>query len=106
MDGEFFDGAFTISQATKDPLVDLKLLDEDPPARSARKARITATRKLKVWGKARGRFRTVGRNGAATVRGTEWLTEERDDGTLFAVREGVVEVLEFTLRAQGRPARR
>ena len=48
-----------------------------------------------MWGKARGRFRTVGRNGAATVRGTEWLTEERDDGTLFSVREGVVEVNEF-----------
>jgi NHL repeat-containing protein len=96
MDGEFFDGAFTIGQSKNDSLVDLKLLDEDKPvSRSSSKARIAASRKLKVWGKARGRFRTVGRNGAATVRGTEWLTEERDEGTFFAVREGVVEVLDF-----------
>jgi hypothetical protein len=95
MDGEFFDGAFTISQNRGNSLVDLELRDDDTPARSSAKARVSATKKLKVWGKARGRFRTVGRNGAATVRGTEWLTEERDDGTLFAVREGVVEVNEF-----------
>ena len=29
------------------------------------------------------------------MRGTEWLTEERDNGTLFRVREGVVEVRRF-----------
>ena len=29
------------------------------------------------------------------MRGTQWLTEERDNGTLFRVREGVVEVRAF-----------
>lgn len=96
MDGEFYDGAFKIRQNATDSLVDLELLDEGKPAVAATAgARIAAARKLKVWGKARGRFRTTGRNGAATVRGTEWLTEERDAGTLFAVGEGVVEVRVF-----------
>lgn len=95
MDGEFFDGAFTIGQRATSSLVDLKLLDESGlTLRSL--ARASARKKgLRVWGKARGRFRTSGRNGAATVRGTEWLTSEQQLGTLFRVREGVVEVREF-----------
>ncbi|MBA3328616.1 MAG: hypothetical protein H0T43_09985 [Solirubrobacterales bacterium] len=46
----------------------------------------------RLWGDGRGRFRTKGRNSAATVRGTRWLTEERCDGTLTRVRRGVVDV--------------
>jgi DNA-binding beta-propeller fold protein YncE len=95
MDGEFYDGAFSIEQSTKTSLVDLKLIEDDVPDAGTSKARASASKKLRVWGKARGRFRTVGRNGAATLRGTVWLTEERPDGTLFRVREGIVEVREF-----------
>ena len=105
MDGEFYDGAFTVVQRTTSSLVDLKLLDES--GLSARSFARAATKKrgLRVWGKARGRFRTSGRNGAATVRATEWLTSEQALGTLFRVREGVIQVREFatgrtvTLRA-------
>ena len=105
MDGEFYDGAFTVVQRTTSSLVDLKLLDES--GLSARSFTRAATKKrgLRVWGKARGRFRTSGRNGAATVRATEWLTSEQALGTLFRVREGVIQVREFatgrtvTLRA-------
>jgi hypothetical protein len=46
----------------------------------------------KVTGKAKGRFRTVGRFAAATVRGTEWWTEDRCDGTETQVQQGVVDV--------------
>ena len=46
----------------------------------------------RLWGDGKGRFRTKGRNGAATVRGTRWLTEERCDGTLTRVRRGRVSV--------------
>ncbi len=106
MDGVFYDGAFTISQGISSSLVDLRLLgddtDDDERALGALAARASAARKrkrkLRVWGEARGRFRTVGRNGAATVRGTRWLTSERSDGTLFRVTEGIVEVREFASR--------
>src|SRR3954454_20885496 len=48
-----------------------------------------------LWGRGKGRFRTHGRNGAATVRGTVWLTEDRCDGTLVRVRRGLVGVRDF-----------
>jgi hypothetical protein len=49
-----------------------------------------------LWGKGKGRFRTKGRYSAATVRGTEWLTTDRCDGTLTSVKQGVVSVRDFT----------
>ena len=61
---------------------------------------------------ARGRFRTIGRNSSATVRGTVWLMEDRCDGTLTKVRRGRVVVRDFrrkrsiTLRAGKRIWRR
>ena len=88
-DGVFQDGAFTIHQGRNDSLVELRLVDEEAeaagPAQLAR-----ARRRRRVWGSARGEFRTSGRHGAATVRGTRWLTEERPAGTFFKVTEGVV----------------
>ena len=48
-----------------------------------------------LWGRGKGHFRTRGRNGAATVRGTIWLTQDRCDGTLVKVRRGVVDVRDF-----------
>ena len=48
-----------------------------------------------MWGDGKGRFRTKGRYGAATVRGTKWLTEDRCNGTLVRVKRGVVAMLDF-----------
>ena len=45
-----------------------------------------------LWGDGKGRFRTKGRYSSATVRGTNWLTADRCDGTFTRVRRGVVEV--------------
>jgi IPT/TIG domain/FG-GAP repeat len=45
-----------------------------------------------------GSFRTRGRYSAATVRGTEWETEDRCDGTLTVVKRGIVSVLDFHTR--------
>jgi len=42
-----------------------------------------------------GSFRTAGRYSAATVLGTQWVTADRCDGTLTAVRRGKVSVLDF-----------
>jgi hypothetical protein len=39
-----------------------------------------------------GAFRTHGRDSVATVRGTEWLTQDRCDGTLTQVLDGAVSV--------------
>ena len=53
-------------------------------------ARRRSSRRL--WGNGRGRFRTRGRYGSASVRGTVWLTEDRCDGTRVAVSRGSVTV--------------
>jgi hypothetical protein len=45
---------------------------------------------------AHGRFRTRGRYSASTVRGTNWGTRDRCDGTLTIVRRGTVAVRDFT----------
>lgn len=100
MEGQFFDGAFKIEQSTSSSLVNLELLDEiSKPRLRAVGANAAAAKKKKsvrMWGSGKGRFRTTGKNGAATVRGTRWLTSERADGTLFRVAEGVVRVREFS----------
>jgi hypothetical protein len=60
---------------------------------AARNSRSHKVRSL--WGRGKGHFRTRGRNGAATVRGTIWLTQDRCDGTLVRVRRGLVGVRDF-----------
>jgi hypothetical protein len=49
----------------------------------------------RVRSNARGNFRTRGRNSAATVRGTVWITADRCDGTLTTVKRGRVAVRDF-----------
>ena len=47
----------------------------------------------RLWSRSRrGRFRTRGRHGTATVRGTMWSTADRCDGTMVRVRRGLVAV--------------
>jgi LCCL domain len=57
-------------------------------------ARAAANQKTvrSLWGTGKGRFRTRCRFASATVRGTEWLTEDRCDGTLTTVKSGAVVV--------------
>jgi hypothetical protein len=59
-------------------------------------ARARSTRRG-LWGSGHGRFRTRGRWGSATVRGTVWHVADRCDGTLTTVRRGVVQVADFGL---------
>ncbi len=56
-----------------------------------------AARARRLWGNAKGRFRTRGRHSSGAVRGTRWLTVDRCDGTLTIVREGTVAVRDFAL---------
>jgi hypothetical protein len=70
--------------------------DGGPAARAAR-----ASPKILQTLKAtdnHGRFRTQGRYSSATVRGTQWITEDRCDGTLTIVTRGTVEVYDNGLR--------
>ena len=99
--GSFWGGVFRVEQrASGGGYTDLVLQGGDfghcrrraARSRLARAAR-RASAARRLWGRDRhGRFRTRGRNGHAVVRGTEWLTEDRCDGTFFAVREGEIEV--------------
>lgn len=99
--GEFWGGEFRFFQAAGGSLVDVVLTGDQPRCDAGARSSATPKSKKKgtssrfVWGKAKGRFRTTGNNGAATVRGTSWFTEDRCDGTLFRTREGVVDVKDF-----------
>jgi hypothetical protein len=81
----------------KRPVVELRLVRGNfgvcPKRRTksvSQAAPQTVVRQL--WGDGKGRFRTRGRYASATVRGTNWLTADRCDGTLVRVRQGVLEV--------------
>jgi hypothetical protein len=86
--GVFSQGPFVVSQRKSDSLTDLKLVGGDfsgcqttnPKLGSVNAA--AKRKRRRVFGRARGRFRTRGRNSSATVRGTDWLTEDRCEGTV------------------------
>ena len=104
---QFFEGVFQIRQRrAARPTTDLVLRSSSfakdcasaaaravsaatVSAASARRSKKVVTR---LRGNGKGRFRTIGRNSAATVRGTIWVTEERCDGTLTRVTRGTVSV--------------
>jgi hypothetical protein len=65
---------------------------------SAAGAANTVVRQL--WGDGKGAFRTRGRYATATVRGTNWLTSDRCDGTQVRVRRGVIQVSDVPRRRQ------
>lgn len=48
-----------------------------------------------LWGSGHGNFRTRGRHGAATVRGTIWFTEDICAGTRVTVKRGLVAVADL-----------
>jgi hypothetical protein len=85
----FYDGIVKLSQTTS--LTTLTLTEKLAPCPSKR-ARIAAkkpkTRKL--WGDGKGRFRTKGQYGAATVRGTKWLIQDGCRYTRVRVTQGSV----------------
>lgn len=91
----FYDGAFVVSQRkAARPLTDLELAGGDFSGCAAEKRRTgvfaSRTSRRRLWGRGRGRFRTRGRNGSATVRGTTWLTEDECQGTATLNKSGKV----------------
>jgi hypothetical protein len=105
--GQFSKGAFTVFQE-RSALTDLRLVG-GRPAKSICRSRASTTgtpvgssalssRVLRVLrSRARGRFRTIGRYTAGTVRGTEWQMIDRCDGTVTVDTRGSVDTTTGTL---------
>jgi hypothetical protein len=93
----FSGGVFRVVQRGR--YVELQLRGPRPTCgASAAQHKREKTRKRRLWGSGRGRFRTRGRFSAATVRGTKWLVEDRCGSTLTRVVRGVVTVRDFRRR--------
>jgi hypothetical protein len=95
-EGRFFGGVFRVRQRARDRYVTELVLSERlrrcPPRGSASAAR---SKRRRLWGNGRGRFRSRGRYSSAAVRGTRWLVQDSCNGTLTVVRTGVVTVRDF-----------
>ena len=104
---KFWSGLFKVTQkAGKRPYTELALAGPTGCRKSKKKRAFgSATRSATVskkrggrrlWGKGKGRFKTKGKYGSASVRGTHWLVEDRcNASTLFKVKSGVVKVKDF-----------
>jgi hypothetical protein len=97
--GDFYRGLFVITQTRgAKPITQLALAGKlSCRKKKGRRATASAKRKKvrRLWGDGKGRFRTKGRHGAATVRGTKWLTEDRCGSTKVTVKRGTVVVRDF-----------
>jgi hypothetical protein len=96
----FYQGAFIVTQTRGSKPITQLALSAALACKARGKASQSARRRRvrRLWGDGRGRFRTRGRHGAATVRGTKWLTEDRCGSTLVRVRRGKVAVRDFAKR--------
>jgi hypothetical protein len=105
--GSFRGGQFVLRQRGRKGLSEMTMrggglnsCNSRLPKGGARKEAVSSARKRgrKLFGNARGRFRTRGRNSSATVRGTQWLQRDTCKGTLTKVTSGSVLVRDFTKR--------
>jgi hypothetical protein len=90
-----FSGAiFRVTQQKGTPLTDVQVTGFDPrscaPAGRAVARSASRARRSRLWGRGKGRWRSRGRRGSASVRGTIWMTEDTCKGTRFKVKEGKV----------------
>jgi hypothetical protein len=91
---------FTVKQSRKNPLTTLAMsggaLNEC--GRHVPRGGVAKRRSRTLFSSVKGRFRTRGRNSAATVRGTRYRMTDSCAGTLTIVKQGTVVVRDFTLR--------
>jgi hypothetical protein len=89
--GVFSQGEFKVTQRRSDGLTDLTLTGAGSACSAAagppKPIHGAAVRHRRLFGRAHGRFRTRGRNSSATVRGTEWLTEDKCNGSTVVRNE-------------------
>ena len=89
---QFRAGIFKISQSKG--LTTLTLTEKLAPCKGRKTAKSAAAKRKpksrKLWGDGKGRFRTNGQYGAATVRGTKWLLTDTCNYTRVKVTQGSV----------------
>jgi uncharacterized repeat protein (TIGR01451 family) len=86
---------FTVSQPASGGVTSLTLVGGDFSSCASKRSLAANKKPIRaLWGSAKGNFRTTGRYAAATVRGTIWLVQDRCDGTLTQVVDGVVSVVD------------
>lgn len=103
---DLYEGTFQILQdaGASAPVTDLQLrggnFDALCGSGGVDIARASASTKSvrHLWANGSGKFRTKGRFASAAVRGTEWQTDDRCDGTLITVTKGAVNVFDQTLQ--------
>ncbi len=98
---QFYEGLFTFLQPNAAAFPELRLDGGDFSCLETAFSWQAKSKKpiRRVWGSGKGKYRTRGRYSSATVRGTIWKTEDRCDGTLTTVDEGVVVIRDFTRQA-------
>jgi hypothetical protein len=100
--GEFYGGVYTTRQSRSGnrPITELRLTESLICGRASRRGKLTASRarSRRLWGNARGRYRTRGRYSTATVRGTIWVQKDKCTSTTTVVRQGVVVVRDLVKR--------
>ena len=97
---QFYEGLFTYTQEGVAALPELRLDGGDFSCLEGSLSwQVVKKPVRRVWGSGKGKYRTRGRYSSATVRGTRWKTEDRCDGTLTTVEEGVVAVRDFARQA-------
>jgi hypothetical protein len=99
--GKFRDGKFVMSQTRgRQPYTDLTMagtrLDKCP--RRGTQTNTSASRARRLWGNARGRFRTRGRYATATIRGTLWMVRDTCTTTTVQAARGTVIARDLTKR--------
>jgi hypothetical protein len=99
---QFKGGLFQVRQGRgSKPVTELVLKGTLDCRAGPRRGKVVAAAKRRtrrLWGSGHGSFRTRGRHGSATVRGTVWLTEDRCGGTYTRVKRGVVAVDDFAAK--------
>ena len=90
---DFYQGQFKVTQTKGNaPITQLTLNGRMSCGKGSASSSQKRRKTRKLWGDGTGRFRTRGRHGAATVRGTQWLTQDRCNSTKFTVRRGSISV--------------
>ena len=93
---DFYDGIFKIGQTKgATPITTLTLVEKLSCPKRGKASTAAKKKKRRLWGDGKGKFRTQGSYSSATVRGTQWLTEDTCTTTLTRVVRGSVTVRDF-----------
>jgi hypothetical protein len=98
--GEFFAGEFVLTQRSNGVVTATLaggVTTTCPTAHGrAHRAAASARRRVRrLWANAHGAFTTRGNYAAGAVQGTEWLTEDRCEGTVIRVTRDKVKVTDL-----------